>query len=338
MNEFGWAIVGPGRIAHRFADAVQQIPGARLVAVHGRDTARARAFADRWSDGNATAVAVAPDLDAILRDARVHGVYIATPHAFHADAIRRCLLAGKPVLCEKSLTPSAALTSELISLAQTHGVFLMEALWTRFLPVYAVVGEWLSAQTIGAIRGLQSSFCFNIPFDPSTRHFDPAQAGGSLLDIGIYNLSVTQWAFRASLGHCPNLDGLDVTGIVGPTGVDHRVAATLRFAGGVVSQFQCGFDGRADNAFRILGEHGVIELSANFWEATTATLRRHDEPPEVVHRPFRINGFEGEIEEAMRCIGRGEIESPAMPHADTLATVRWMDHMRRELGVSYPFE
>lgn len=338
MNEFGWAIVGPGRIAHRFADAVHRLPGARLVAVQGRDAVRAQTFAGQWSDGNAASVAVVTDLDVILRDANVHAVYIATPHAFHADAVRRCLLAGKPVLCEKSLTPNATLTGELIALSQRHGVFLMEALWTRFLPVYATVGDWLSAQVIGAIRGLQSNFCFNIPFDPNARHFNPDLAGGALLDIGVYNLSVTQWALRAGLGQCPNLDGLDVTGVVGPTGVDHRVAATLRFAGGVVSQFQCGFDGGADNAFRIFGEHGVIELPTNFWEATTATLRQHDGPPEVIHRPFRLNGFEGEIEETMRCIARGEIESPAMPHADTLAAVRWMDHMRGVLGVSYPFE
>ena len=338
MNEFGWAIVGPGAIAHRFAQAVQQLPEARLVAVHGRDQGRAEAFARTWSEVGAAAVPVFIEIDAMLQDASVDGVYIATPHAFHAATIRRCLLAGKPVLCEKPLVVNEVLASELVAISRQRGVFLMEALWTRFLPIYSTVNEWLSAQAIGEIRGLQSSFCFNVPFNPQTRHFDPALAGGSLLDVGIYNLSMTQWALRAALGQCPKLDSVAASGVIGPTGVDHRVAASLEFSGGVVSQFQCGFDGRADRSFRIFGELGVINVPTQFWEATTAILQRGDEPAEVVHRPFRINGFEGEIEEAMRCITGGAIESPAMPHADTVATAAWMDRIRAIVGVRYPFE
>jgi predicted dehydrogenase len=338
MEEFGWAIVGPGRIAHRFAHAVQTMSGPRLVAVHGRDADRASAFAAAWSQDSAYPVAVAADLDELLADARVDAVYIATPHAFHADAIRRCLQAGKPVLCEKSMTPNASLSDEMTALSKQRGVFLMEAVWTRFLPIYSIVQDWLSSQAIGVIRGMQSSFFFDVPFDPRGRHFDPAQAGGALLDIGIYNLSMTQWVLRAALGRCPELDAIDARGIVGPTGVDHRVNATLHFSGGLVSQFQCGFDGRADNGFRIFGERGVISIPSNFWEATSAGLRKSEEPPEVISRPFRINGFEGEIEEAMRCIARGDIESASMPHADTVACAQWMDRMRATLGVTYPFE
>ena len=231
-----------------------------------------------------------------------------------------------------------SLASELVAISRQRGVFLMEALWTRFLPIYSTVNEWLSAQAIGEIRGLQSSFCFNVPFNPQTRHFDPALAGGSLLDVGIYNLSMTQWALRAALGQCPKLDSVAASGVIGPTGVDHRVAASLEFSGGVVSQFQCGFDSMADRSFRIFGELGMISVPTHFWEATTAILQRGDEPAEVVHRPFRINGFEGEIEEAMHCITGGAIESPAMPHADTVATAAWMDRIRAIVGVRYPFE
>ena len=338
MDEFGWAVVGPGRIANRFAHAVQQLSGPRLVAVHGRNSDRARAFAATWSQDATHPASVAIDLDDVLASGDVDGVYIATPHAFHADAIRRCLLAGKPVLCEKSMTPNAALSGELTSLSKLRGVFLMEAVWTRFLPIYSSVHDWLSRQAIGPIRGLQSSFCFDVPFDPQGRHFDPNQAGGALLDIGVYNLSMTQWVLRAALGHCPGLEAIDARGIVGPTGVDHRVNATLHFDGGLVSQFQCGFDGRADNGFRIFGERGVISVPSNFWEATSARLRMYGEPPEVITRPFRINGFEGEIEEAMRCIAQGDVETPLMPHADTVACAEWIDRMRAKLGVIYPFE
>ncbi len=338
MGEFGWAVVGPGKIAHRFADAVTQLTGAQLAAVHGRDAGRAEAFARTWSASGATAVPVFSDLEAMLGDDSIDGIYIATPHAFHAATIRRCMLAGKPVLCEKPMVANAALASELVALSRQRGVFLMEALWTRFLPVYATVNEWLTSKAIGEIRGLQSSFCFNAPFDPHSRLFDPAQAGGSLLDLGIYNLAMTQWVLQAALGACPEPDSITATGLLGPTGVDHRVAASLQFPGGVVSQFQCGLDGSADNSLRIFGERGVITVRERFWEATTATLQRTNGAVEDVHRPFQVNGFEGEIQEAMRCIARGEIESPAMPHADTVTIAAWMDRIRASIGVKYPFE
>ena len=131
MSEFGWAIVGPGSIANRFAQAVQQLPEARLVAVHGRDQGRAEAFARTWSAVGSAEVPVFIEIDAMLQDASVDGVYIATPHAFHAATIRRCLLAGKPVLCEKPLVVNEVLARELVAIAEQRGVFLMEALWTR---------------------------------------------------------------------------------------------------------------------------------------------------------------------------------------------------------------
>jgi predicted dehydrogenase len=209
--------------------------------------------------------------------------------------------------------------------------------WTRFLPAWAEVAGWLAAGAIGAVRGMQSSFCFAPPYDPGSRLFDPAQAGGAMLDIGIYNLTMTQWVLQRALGACPALVRMHVDGALAPTGVEQRVAATLAFAGGVTSQFHCGFDGRADNTFRILGERGHILVHARFWEATRVELAVGDAPAEIVHRPFAVNGFEGELAEAMRCIAGGAVESATMPHADSIAVAEWMDAIRRDLGVRDPF-
>jgi hypothetical protein len=129
-----------------------------------------------------------------------------------------------------------------------------------------------------------------------------------------------------------------VHGRLAPTGVDQAVAGTLVFERAVVSQFVCALDAQADNSLRIMGEHGHIELPGMFWQATAAVLHKHGQPPLVVDTPFRINGFEGEIEESMRCIRAGLTQSPVMPHAETLATLAWMDQMRKQLGVRYPFE
>ena len=337
MSVFGWGVVGPGKIAHKFAEAVQRSEGMRLAAVCGRDLGRSKSFAAKWTLDRATARAHA-SLDAMLGDPDVDGIYVATPHPFHAEAIRRALEMGKPVLAEKPLVCDLATGREMVELARRRRVFLMEAVWTRFLPIYDVVGRWLREGAIGRVRAIQSSFCFNLPFDPGHRAYDPAQAGGALLDIGIYNLTMTRWIMQASIGTCPALQSVHARADLGPTGVDHRLDATLELAGGVVSQFICAFDTTADNALRIHGESGTITVPTQFWQATSARLRGATGYDVVEARPFRVNGFEYEIEEAVRLIRAGALESPAIALDETLATLEWMDRIRAMVGVKYPFE
>lgn len=339
MTAFAWGLIGPGRIARRFASAVAGMDDSKLRAVHGRDAGRATEFALACAElSGAPPPRVDASGDSLLDDPGIDAVYVATPHAQHGEWVRRCLEAGKPVLCEKPLVPNEAQGQSLIQLARTRQVFLMEAVWTRFLPAYAVAGKWLRDGAIGGLRSMQSSFCFPAPFEPRSRLFDPALAGGALLDVGIYNLTVTRWVLEMTLGTCPEPRSIHATGVLAPTGVDQRVAATLSFADGLVSQFVCGLDGCAANALTIHGEHGVIELPAKFWQATEARLQRSGEPELLVPAPFVVNGFEYEIAEAQRCIRAGLVESATMPHAETLATLRWMDEMRRQVGVRYPFE
>lgn len=328
-SDFGWALVGPGNIARRFAGALRPMGDARLVAVVGRDVGRAEAFARQWSDS----ASAGTDLAAVLARPDVHAVYVCTPHPFHAGAVRAALEAGKAVLCEKPLTPTAAVTRPLLALARERGVFLMEAVWTRFLPVYDQVRAWLDGGAIGGVRAMQSSFGLNRPPTPGSRRYTAALGGGALLDIGLYNINVS----------CMLLPGepvrdFAVSASLGGESVDVQLAATLDFGAGRTSQFVCGFFGNADNTFRILGEEGHIVVHRDFWQPSVATLVRDGQEPQTVQRPFRTNGFEYEIEEAMRCIREGRIESPRLPHADTLAVVELMDAMRARIGVRYPFE
>lgn len=337
MADFRWALIGPGSIARRFAQAVHALPDTRLAVVIGRDETRARAFADEWC--GAGQARVGSDLTELLRTRDVDAIYIATPHAFHAEAALRCLRAGLPVLCEKPLAANLVQARKLADTSRSLGVFLMEALWTRFLPAYDTMGEWLSAGRIGPLRAIQSSFCFNVPFDARTRHFDPHQAGGALLDIGVYNLATAQWALKqANGGAAPRLDEVIAEMKPAASGVDAAMTATLRFVGDVHLQFRCGFDAVADNALRLFGERGVITVPERFWEGTAATLRIGDGATERVECPFAINGFEGEILEAMACIRAGRHESARMPLADTLAVSEWSDAIRRHVGLRYPFE
>ena len=342
MSPIRWAVVGPGRIAQAFAKALHSLPEAELVTVCGRDTTRAEAFARESTPPGKPVPDTCTDLAARLARGDIHAVYVATPHAQHAQAVDTALRAGCGVLCEKSLTPGRAQAEPLVALARERGLFLMEAVWTRFLPAYAQVKRWMDAGAIGRLRGIQSSFCFPLPFDPNDRLYDPARAGGALLDVGIYNLTATRWALQQALGHVPEPVAMDVHGELAPTGVDRHVAATLHFndgsPGGITSQFMCGFALRSDNALRLMGEAGCIVLPQHFWMAQRVELHRDFGPPEVVDAPFACNGLEGEISEAMRCMRAGLVESPGMTLDETLATLGWMDQLRARLGVRYAWE
>lgn len=337
-STFHWALIGPGAIAHRFADAVAQLDGCRLHAVCGRDAHRTQAFADLWSRPGEPAVLAHTDPAAVMNDPAIDGVYVATPHGQHYDFVLAALQAGKAVLCEKSLVPNQAMGRRLVDAARTHRAFLMEAVWTRFLPLYAGLADWLRDGRIGALRGMQSTFCFPAPYDPDSRIFNPALAGGALLDVGIYNLTATRWVLQHALGDVPPLVDLQVRARLAPTGVDARLAVSLDFGDGLVSQFLCGVDGYAPNAMHIVGEQGAIVLPETFWEARRAQLLPAHGTPELMERPFEINGFENQIREAMRCARAGEIESPVVPHAETLAVLGWMDRIRALAGVRYPFD
>jgi predicted dehydrogenase len=327
---FHWGVIGPGGIANRFAGALAAVPGARLAAVFARDAAKGQAYAEQWQrDGAAARVTTA--LADLLADGGVDAVYIATPHSNHGEYIRAALEAGKPVLCEKPLVTTRAEGQALVELARQKGVFLMEALWTRFLPAYERAGRMLRDGAIGELRAMQSSFCFAATYDPLHRQWNPALAGGSLWDIGIYNLAVTRWVLQQmNDGSCPEPLRIDVQAKMAPTGVDAAVNVTLHFPGGVTSQFRCGFDAASANAFEALGSQASLRFPVDFWQAEAVELVTRKAPAERIAAPFAVNGFEGEIAEAQRCIRAGLVESPRMPHAETLALLGWMDAIRAQ--------
>jgi predicted dehydrogenase len=333
MSSFGWAIVGPGAIAHRFAEAVSKLPGCHLAAVVSRDAARARAFAAHWhADAHITT-----ELQPALTAPGIDGVYVATPHPFHAAPTLAALAAKKAVLCEKPLTLTERSASALIAAAKSSDAFLMEAVWTRFLPAYKRIGQWLQDGAIGAVRGVQSSFCFATPFNPHSRLFAKPLGGGALLDIGVYCLSMSQWAVRMNHRDASARTVL-AHGQLAPTGVDQRVSASVEFECGVTTQFLCATDMHADSGFRIYGEQGAIVVPHRFWEATAIELHRPGHEALREAHPLVINGFEGQITEAMRCHAIGAIQSPVVPHHDTLQVMQWMDSIREKLGVNYEDE
>ena len=325
-NPFRWGVIGPGKIAHKFAEGLQAVDDAVLYAVGSRNQERSTEFADKYGASQAYG-----SYEALVSDPQVDGIYIATPHRFHHENALLCLDAGKSVLCEKPLTVNATQTKELIETARAKGLFLMEALWSRFLPIYGRVREWLDAGAVGKVQLLTSTFCFQPPRDPEHRTLNHELAGGALLDIGVYNVAISQWVY----GKDPQ--SFTVQGYLGETNVDELLSVSMRYGAIATSQFTCGFVVQAVNDFYIYGTEGHIRVHPDFWGATQATLVT-PERELTATEPFRANGFEYQTEEAMRCIRDGELESPTMTHAHTLANMELMDGIRAEIGLKYSFE
>lgn len=323
----GWAIIGPGHIAKRFAGSLQRSMQARLAAVASRDPARAAAFAATYG---APQAAVCADVAAAVAVPGVDAVYIATPHPAHRAAVLTAIAAGKAVLCEKPMTLNADHTGEVIAAARARGTFLMEAMWTRCLPAVQQVRSWLAAGRIGTPRLLTGGFGFVCPPE-RVRLVDPDLGGGALLDVGVYPIAYAMMVF----GGPPE----EVVGVAtrGPTGVDEQAAISLAFPGGGLASLHCSATTGTDKTGRIHGSAGSIS-SAPFWRAASAHLEPLAGEPEDFAEDPPGDGFDHQLAEVQRCLAAGALESPAMPWADSLAVARVCDELRRQWGLRYPGE
>jgi len=326
MELFRWGLIGPGRIAENFAQALTVIHDAELYGVASRNQQRAIDFSEKYN-----AKTTYQQYEDLVVDEQIDAVYIATPHRFHYEQIKLCLMAGKAVLCEKPLTVNAAQAAELIQLANSQGVFLMEAVWTRCLPIYQHIKDWLDEGVIGEVKSLDSNFGFSMPRNLDDRLYNHELAGGTLLDMGVYNITVSQWVY----GESPL--SISASSLFTPTDVDEHTAVNMSYSNGRHSQFTCSFLAQHRNDFCIYGTQGHIKIHDMFWCANEATLVT-DAKELTISEPFRATGFEYEIEEAMRCVRAGLLESPKISHQDTLATMTVMDTIRQHVGLRYRFE
>jgi predicted dehydrogenase len=322
-----WGILSTGRIAGVFAEALQSIDDAHLVAVGSRSADSAAAFGDRFDVPRRYAsyeeLAADPDVDII---------YIATPHALHYENCLLCLNHGKAVLCEKPFTINARQAAEVVAVARERGLFLMEAMWTRFLPAIVRLRELLAQGVIGEVRMIASDFGFRAGVDPQSRLFDPALGGGSLLDVGVYTVSLASMV----LGGEP--ERLATLADLGSTGVDEQAAMILGYSGGRMAVLWSAIRTETPHETTIMGTGGMIRIHPQWWRATSLTVHRSGQGDEAIHLPFNGNGYQFEALEAMRCLRAGLSESQVMPLDETLGVVRTMDSIRTQWGLKYPME
>ncbi|QIA66082.1 Gfo/Idh/MocA family oxidoreductase [Vibrio astriarenae] len=320
-----WGIIGPGRIAHRFADAFSAVEDGELYAVASRNENRLHEFADQFSINKRYS-----DYQAILADKNVDAIYIATPHRFHFDLAKQALESGKAVLCEKPLTVTSAQSQALFELANKNQVFLMEALWSRFLPAWQQIKQWLAEGAIGDVVSMHSTFGFKAERNNDDRLFNLDLAGGALLDTGVYNIAMSDFV----MGTAPDTIVSDV--LVGETGVDERSNVTLSF-GDVVSEFTCSFLEPLPNEFKIVGSKGSIVAESNFWEANSVQLFNQDGTEQWFSFPYLSNGFEYQVLEVNRCLREGKLSSDNVSPEFTIRNMAVMDAILAQAGVKYPF-
>jgi predicted dehydrogenase len=320
-----WGLLAAGRIARAFAAAVADAEGGEVVAVAARDAGRAQEFARDLGVARAYG-----GYEELYADPEVDVVYISSTHPFHADQAVAALRAGKHVVVEKPTALTVRDTERIFEAARAAGRFAMEAMWTRCLPlVQDVVGRVREGQ-IGTPRSLAAAFTVPFDYDEDHRLFDLANGGGALLDIGIYPVTLA----HLLLGHPTHVQ---VIGSTAPTGADDLVGLQWMTPEGAVAQVLC--DSRSSGASRtvVRGTTGWIEVHGPVNDPESFTVYRGRESEgELVSGERR--GLAHEAEEVHRCLRAGLPESPAVPHADTVAIMTILESARRELGVRYPQE
>lgn len=320
-----WGIIATGRIAHKFAHDLKTMPDAELVAVGSRTWEVAETFAREFDIPHAYG-----SYEGVASDADLDVVYIATPNDLHAANIRACLDVRKAVLCEKPFALNVAQAKPLIAQARRDGVFLMEAMWSRFVPAHRKLYDLVEAGVLGEVRMVQADFGFRTDYDPANRLFDPARGGGALLDVGVYPI-----ALAIKLLGAP--DRVTGSAALSESGVDEQAGIVLGFPSGAVAVLTCASRTQSFNDARIIGTNGRARLHEPFWKANQlTTIVDHQEQHYAVPRDDW--GYQYQIEEVHRCMRAGLVESPGMPHADTLTIMGVLDELRAQWGVRFPME
>ncbi|MFD2367142.1 Gfo/Idh/MocA family protein [Pseudoduganella sp. GCM10020061] len=323
MNEVRWGILSTGKIARAFAEALRDTPGAVLAGVGSRTVASAQAFSAEFGGtpyGSYEELAAAPDIDAI---------YIGTPHTLHASNALLALGGGKAVLCEKPFTINRREAAQVVALARERKLFLMEAMWTRFLPAFEEAKRILDSGGIGVPRQVVADFGFFASVAPEHRLVNPELGGGALLDLGIYPLSAAAYLLGP-------VESVSAQAVMQPNGVDAQTAFTLKHTGGGLSICNASMRARTPVELVVSGDRGYLRLNSRFHRAPSITVDTEAGGSRTIDTPYLGNGYVHEIMEVQRCLGAGLLESPRMPLDETVALMGVLDDIRSQIGLRYP--
>lgn len=319
-------ILGTGNMAREFARGVRHAGNIKLVAVASRSQEASGRFAREFDVPQQFA-----DYTALASDPGIDLVYVSTPHSCHFENSLLCLEHGKAVICEKPFTINAPQAHLLIEKARAKRLFLMEAMWSRYIPAIVRLRGLLARNVIGRVQLMVAGGAYMPDFDPASYLFRPDLGGGVLLDAGVYLVSMASMVFGSPRR-------ILAAGSLGDSGVDEHDAIVLQHENDALASLYVSLRGRASPDMTLLGDRGRIHVHPPLFAPRALTLSIYGQPDEVLQLPFPGNGYQFEAIEAADCILRGQTESAVMPLDETLSIMQTMDEIRCQLALKYPME
>lgn len=322
-SKINWGIIGPGRIAHKFASDLQLSEFGELLAVASRNQERAEGFGSQYG-----ATKFFDTYQQLVEEPNIDIVYIATPHHLHFENALMCIQHGKSVLCEKPMGLDFSQVETLVEEAKKHDVFLMEGMWTRFIPATNKLLELLERHIIGELIQVHADFGFKGDYDPENRLFNKALGGGSLMDIGIYPVYISQLLFGAPVEVSANAR-------MSETGVDASLNMIFTNENGTMSNLHSSFEHFSPLEAVIYGTEGHIKLHTPFHHSEKISVYKNNELVEEIDLPINGYGYFYEIEEANKCLINGRKESSAYSLSNSLSLIETLDRVKAEIGLDY---
>lgn len=321
MEKLRVGVIGLGGIFRRVMTDFHNARNCELYAVAARDIERAREAAVKYGAKRAFG-----SYEELAECQEVDMVYVATPHSFHRSHTLMCLAHGKHVLCEKAFAMNGREAREMVSAARENGLFIMEAMWTRFMPAMEKLRQLYAEGELGEIRHITADFGYAAEYDPKSRIFAPELGGGALMDVGIYPLSI-----------CAMLLGTEAEDIqsqcvLAPSGVDVRTSMQLRYASGATAQLMSATDVNGTSRMTIYAQRATVEIP-DFWHATRLIINGKE-----MKFPDENEGHHHQFVHAADMIAAGRTESDVMPPDETIRLMDIMTDIRLAHGVRYPCE
>lgn len=318
-----WGIIGLGKIAHKFAEDLVKVPNTKLYSVASRSLDKSKIFAQRFKSAK-----VYNNYQDLLNDVNVDAVYIATPHSFHCEHTLMCLNSGKAVLCEKPLALNSAEVEKMISIATSNQILLMEALWTYFLPHYQKTLEIIESGVLGEITNLKADFGFKPVYDESSRVFNKALGGGSLLDIGIYPIF-------AALSILGMPEKISAKGKFFNNGADSECYILFNYNNGITAELNSTFLEETPTEAIITGTKGVLKLNSRFHAPTSLSLKLTGKSEQVFDFEVPYNGYYYEIIHFNALLHSNKKESHMMSFEMSRNLMTLLDLVKNEIGLAY---
>jgi len=358
MERFNWGVLGTGLIANEFAEDLARLPDAILHSCHSRTFEKAENFANRFGFGHNHR-----ELHSFLDDSDLDIVYIATPNHLHHRQALQCMKAGKHVVVEKPIALNVKEMEEIAATAREYQCFCMEAVWTRFMPVYQRIGELLAHKAIGEVKMFSADFGHIMPYNPDEFRFSLQTGGGALMDLGVYPISLAVML----LGKPAEISGKCSKG---DSGVDLHNAVTLSYDNGCIANLGSSFSSHLPNRCWIGGDSGSIEVESPMYRPKYFRLNQYDasdlkstagrilnnfprlkkaakfvvehiinplaRDESLQKHPYTGNGYYHEAEAAMEAIRNQQIESTVMPLSESLRVLEITDELRNQWNIKYP--